>query len=248
MRHGFVIRKAVLIVRRLEEAERFYTAILNRPPEPVQGGLLYRLEGGSELLLRQNPRARPPIPGAAGLYHIAFTVDKPGALPVVVEKLRSLGSPLLGASDHCFTLAVYTLDPEGNGVEVYWDKDEPCERLVTKPLDPRALTVGGPSWGYRTSIGHIHLKVARLEDAEVFYTKILGMSVTERGYPGALFFAYGDYHHHVAANTWETRWGARGSRPQGPVVGLESYTLRPPNGETDPGIYEDPAGVQVIIV
>ncbi|WP_062662832.1 VOC family protein [Aeropyrum camini] len=248
MRHGFVIRKAILTVRRLEAAARFYSSILDSKPEPVPGGLVYRLEAGSELVLQHNPQAEKPPPGASGLYHIAFTVDSPGALRAVLGKLREMGSLLLGASDHCFTIALYTLDPEGNGVEVYWDKDEPCRRLVTKPLEPRVLAEAGSPMEYRASIGHIHLKVADLGEAERFYAGVLGMVVTERGYPGALFFAYGDYHHHVAANIWETAWGVRGARPERYAVGLRSYTMKPPGGEAEPGVYRDPAGVEVVIL
>lgn len=57
-------------------------------------------------------------------------------------------------------------------------------------------------------IGHVHLKVADLERAVAFYSGVLGLAVTQRFGPGAAFLAAGDYHHHIALNTWESRNGA----------------------------------------
>lgn len=56
-------------------------------------------------------------------------------------------------------------------------------------------------------IGHVHLKVADLARALAFYRDVLGFAVTTQR-PGAVFLAAGDYHHHIALNTWESRGGA----------------------------------------
>jgi catechol 2,3-dioxygenase len=73
-----------------------------------------------------------------------------------------------------------------------------------------------------TAIGHIHLQVGNIPEADTFYRDILGLKLMAR-YPGASFFATGDYHHHVAANIWNSR-GA-GTRAEG-MTGLSDYTLR----------------------
>lgn len=57
-------------------------------------------------------------------------------------------------------------------------------------------------------VGHVHLKVAELERALRFYRDVLGLHETERMGSSAAFLAYGDYHHHIALNTWESRGGA----------------------------------------
>ena len=71
-----------------------------------------------------------------------------------------------------------------------------------------------------SDIGHIHLHVADLKEAERFYHDFLGLAVTQRSYPGALFFSAGGYHHHIATNTW-----AGGTKPSDKSVGLISYRL-----------------------
>jgi hypothetical protein len=60
----------------------------------------------------------------------------------------------------------------------------------------------------RVHIGHVHLKVADLERALSFYAGILGLTVTQRLGEGAAFLAAGDYHHHIAINTWESLGGS----------------------------------------
>lgn len=57
-------------------------------------------------------------------------------------------------------------------------------------------------------IGHVHLKVANLERALSFYQGVLGFQITERFRDSAVFLAAGDYHHHIALNTWESKDGS----------------------------------------
>lgn len=53
-------------------------------------------------------------------------------------------------------------------------------------------------------IGHVHLKVADLERALVFYRDLLGFQITQRYGDSAVFLSAGGYHHHIALNTWES--------------------------------------------
>ncbi|MGA9868099.1 MAG: VOC family protein [Acetobacteraceae bacterium] len=57
-------------------------------------------------------------------------------------------------------------------------------------------------------IGHVHLKVADLQRALDFYHGVLGLRVTQRYGSSAAFMAAGDYHHHIAVNTWESLGGS----------------------------------------
>lgn len=54
----------------------------------------------------------------------------------------------------------------------------------------------------RTKIGHIHLSVSNLDNALTFYRDLLGFKVTARFGKSAVFLSSGDYHHHIALNTW----------------------------------------------
>jgi catechol 2,3-dioxygenase len=77
----------------------------------------------------------------------------------------------------------------------------------------------------RTTIGHVHLKVADLERAERFYVEVLGFNVTAR-YPGAVFLAAGENHHDLALNVWES---AGGSPPPRGTTGLFHVAIRLPS-------------------
>ncbi len=57
-------------------------------------------------------------------------------------------------------------------------------------------------------IGHVHLKVANIDRALAFYRDVLGFQITQRYGSQAVFLADGDYHHHIALNTWESLGGS----------------------------------------
>jgi catechol 2,3-dioxygenase len=81
--------------------------------------------------------------------------------------------------------------------------------MTTDPLDVEDLvrTAGGAEWDGApggTIVGHVHLHVGALEDAERFYHRGLGLDKTVWTYPGALFFAAGGYHHHLGTNVWSS--------------------------------------------
>jgi catechol 2,3-dioxygenase len=77
-----------------------------------------------------------------------------------------------------------------------------------------------------TRIGHVHLQVADLAEAEAFYHGVLGFDVMVRGYPGALFVSAGGYHHHIGLNTWHSAGAAPAARGS---VGLRSFTIELPS-------------------
>ena len=64
----------------------------------------------------------PPAPGTTGLFHVAILYPTRAALADALRRLRHAGIPLQGASDHGVSEALYLADPDGNGIELYWDK------------------------------------------------------------------------------------------------------------------------------
>ncbi len=93
-------------------------------------------------------RGGPPPPrGTTGLYHVAILYPDRAALADALRRLVDARHPLDGAADHGVSEALYLRDPDGNGVELYWDRPEaewprqPTGDLVmaTDPLDVRAL-------------------------------------------------------------------------------------------------------------
>jgi catechol 2,3-dioxygenase len=85
----------------------------------------------------------PPPRGTTGLYHVAFLYPTRAALADALRRLTAHGIALDGAADHGVSEALYLHDPDGNGVELYWDRPrEEWPRqpdgtlgMVTEPLD-----------------------------------------------------------------------------------------------------------------
>ena len=85
----------------------------------------------------------PPPANSTGLYHLAIAYPTRTELADALRRLKRAGIPLEGASDHGVSEALYLRDPDGNGVELYWDR--PREQwprtstgdlaMVTEPLN-----------------------------------------------------------------------------------------------------------------
>jgi catechol 2,3-dioxygenase len=67
----------------------------------------------------------PPAPGTTGLYHVAIVYPTRADLGEALQRLMTAGIALDGSADHGVSEALYLRDPDGNGVELYWDRPEP---------------------------------------------------------------------------------------------------------------------------
>ncbi|EJT06969.1 glyoxalase/bleomycin resistance protein/dioxygenase [Rhizobium sp. CCGE 510] len=172
---------------------------------------------------------------AAGLFHTAFLMPDRAALARWLRHAANNNVVLDGASDHLVSEAIYLSDPEGNGIEIYADR--PHEQwkfdqdgmvdMATLRLDLQALydSATDEHWSgmaVGTAIGHLHLQVGDIPQADAFYRDVLGLKLMASR-PGASFFATGGYHHHIAANIWNSRGAvARADN----MTGLSDYKLR----------------------
>lgn len=191
--------------------------------------------GGLAVRLEDAPGATPRPHPSLGLYHNAFLVPDRRGLAEVVQRLDEAGVEFEGFADHGVSEAAYVRDPEGNGVEVYrdrprgdWPRDDDGVQMLTRRLDVGELLVEADGPGPLapgTTLGHVHLHVADLETAERFWADGLGLDVTQRSYPGALFLSAGGYHHHVGCNTW-----AGDRRAPKDATGLVRITWEVPPG------------------
>jgi catechol 2,3-dioxygenase len=151
--------------------------------------------------------------GAFGLYHFAILLPERSALGRFVAHLASLGVRP-GMADHLVSEALYLWDPDGLGIEVYadrpreaWQRHDRELAMTTDPLDIQSVVAAGRGETWTgvpdgTTMGHVHLHVGSLEQAEAFYHRALGFDKTVWSYPGALFMSAGGYHHHLGTNTW----------------------------------------------
>lgn len=240
-----------LVVSDLNRARGFYETVLGlRVEELADGGLAFGAadpDGLMRVLMRLY--GDPPAPAldrtATGLFHLAILLPTRIDLGHALMRLANSRWPLDGASDHLVSEALYLSDPDGNGIEIYrdrprdeWRYDGDQLEMATLALDLRSIIAElgpdpapQPTVPSATTIGHVHLQVADVGDAEAFYHGVLGFAVTVRGYPGALFVSAGGYHHHLGLNTWHSL----GSGPAAPgSVGLRSYeVLLPDTSELD---------------
>ena len=247
-----------LTVRDLAKVAGFYRQALGLGEISATADTV-RLGVGDEVLLHliADPQARPRSRREAGLFHTAFLLPSRAALGRWLAHAAQAQLAILGASDHIVSEAIYLNDPEGNGIEVYadraaaeWRRSDGMIEMTTEPLDLQAIIAarertawtGMPAGSF---IGHVHLQVGDLTEAERFYADLLGFDVTYR-VPGAVFYSSGGYHHHLATNVWSSR-GA-GIR-QEPVAGLRSVELvaaapaiREPGSEL-----RDPWGTRIAI-
>ena len=195
-------------------------------------------EGRPLLELSGDPDAPPRPRVSTGLFHLALLLPGRAELARSVRRVVEAGWRFTGASDHFVSEALYLDDPEGNGIELYrdrprseWTQEGGELKMGTVALDLDDLMAqepGGPDAGMppRTTMGHVHLNVADLGDTEAFYAGLLGLDVTVRGYPGALFLSAGGYHHHLGTNLWR---GA-GAPPAPPgSLGLREFAFRLPS-------------------
>ena len=89
----------------------------------------------------------PPPAGTTGLYHVAILYPTRSALADGLKRLRQAGIQLDGAADHGVSEALYLHDPDGNGIELYWDRAEEqwprnedgSVTMYTRPLDLKNL-------------------------------------------------------------------------------------------------------------
>jgi catechol 2,3-dioxygenase len=140
-----------LKVSELERAERFYVDLLGFHVTARYGTDAVFLAAGDnhhDLALNtwESKGGSPPPAGTTGLFHVAIRVPSRRDLAEMVVRLRDAGVPLTGASDHLVSEALYLRDPDGNGIEIYADRD-PAEwprsngeiEMATLPLDLDSL-------------------------------------------------------------------------------------------------------------
>lgn len=126
------IGHAHLKVRDLDRAIDFYTRfVAMNLRERVDDAYAF-LSGGNlhhEIALQNvGPNAPPPAPRATGLYHVAFAVPDRESFARAYLKLRDAGIQV-ATVDHLISWAMYFDDPDGNGLEIYWDtRDQPGGR------------------------------------------------------------------------------------------------------------------------
>ena len=174
--------------------------------------------GDRELLVLIEEPGASSAAGYTGLYHFALLVPERLHLARWLAHAGRDRVQLVGLSDHFVSEALYLSDPDGHGIEIYWDRPREVwegqvgERMTTVPLDvssllgeledPASESFDGLPPG--TVMGHVHLKVATIPETVAFYDGVLGFAQMAQLGESATFLSAGGYHHHIGANTWES--------------------------------------------
>ncbi len=245
-----------LIVSDVARSRAFYEQALGLETAAEQEAVVVLAgpDGNALVELHGDPSAPPLNHRATGLFHLAILVPSRVELARSLWRLAIQRWPLSGASDHLVSEALYLSDPDGNGIEIYrdrarseWPQEDGRLRMASLPLDLNNLAQelrGSRDLGARpssasplagepiaagTRIGHVHLQVSDLNEAEGFYSDLLGFAVMVRGYPGALFVSAGGYHHHIGLNVWNS---AGAAPPPAGAIGLREFEVHLPNETT----------------
>src|SRR3954453_226758 len=130
-----------LVVADLERSLAYYDkavglTVIERAPGCARIGA-----GGRVLVvLEEQPGARPAR-RSTGLYHFALLVRERVDLARWLAHAARERVPLVGLSDHFVSGALSLADPDGHGIEIYWDRPraqwegQVAERMTTEPLD-----------------------------------------------------------------------------------------------------------------
>ncbi|MCU1527929.1 MAG: glyoxalase, partial [Frondihabitans sp.] len=176
------------------------------------------------VILEHAPELKHAGPRQAGLFHTAILFETEADLAAAVYSVASRDPrSFTGSADHLVSKAFYFNDPEGNGIELYWDRSRTEWSwthgqidMASLALDPNLFlqqnldeTALADPAARPATVGHVHLSVGDVESARRFYVDQLGFETTSEFGPQALFVSAGKYHHHMAMNTWNSAGAGR---------------------------------------
>jgi len=245
------IGRVHLTVADLDLQIEFYERVLGFKLHWREGKKAGLGAGQADLLqLTEDSRARR-VHGTTGLYHLAVLFPDRREFARAVARLFEFPYPNY-PTDHLMTETTYLDDPEGNGIELYVDTPERGSWAISddgfggvdaqgnphsgrEPLDVEALFQSlkpddrldqvAPE---ATVIGHVHLHVADIAQANHFYHDLLGFEIQGMSTSlGASFVSAGGYHHHIGLNTW---LGQGAPPPPDDALGLRYFAVAVPEG------------------
>lgn len=226
----------ILNVNNLEKQIEFYTKklgldIINKNNVLVDLGI--KEDNNILITLKKTTKEKKET---YGLYHVAILLPNRTELGNIFKHFLKNNIPLIGASNHGYSEAIYLEDYEGNGIEVYrdlpiekWDIRETGEIIgITEEIDAQGVydsanILEGETYKMPkgTIIGHVHLSVRDAQLSTIFYQNLFSINDKMTISSGS-WIASGDYHHHLAVNNWKGKYL---ENSQSNFPGLEYFSI-----------------------
>ena len=231
----FELGYVALNVRNLDLQSQYYQQVLGLSVIHQDEAMIDLGVGNTVLVRLIQKEELLDVAGSYGLYHLAILLPSREALAQIFKHFVDNAVPLIGASDHDYSEAIYLEDTEGNGIEIYRDRSvsewdiredgriigtteamdaEGLYRLATPLESPYKMPEG-------SRMGHVHLSVRKSGVSSEFYQNVLQVQ-DKFSVRSASWLASGNYHHHLAVN----EWGGQNltTRTEG-MRGLACYTV-----------------------
>ena len=217
-RYGLNFDFIILRVKDIEKMKNFYVKLLKmKVLRDEKNADKKEISLGTETkeIIRLISYGNEEIKGhdETKVYHIAYLLPEREELGNFLRNCVKEQIKLDGVGDHYVSEAIYLTDPEGNGIEVYADRDYhnwkwENDRVVmgTEQVDVEDLlriSDDMPEFSIPegTKIGHIHMESSDIENDKDFYVEKLGLDVVSE-IPKAYFLSIDGYHHHFGMNQW----------------------------------------------
>lgn len=210
------IKELSLNVKNLDKMIDYYTKIgfnlINKTNSTADLGVK------DKVLLKFNTVEGEFNKKVTGLYHVAYLVPSRKDLGNILYTLLSKKIEIYGAADHGYSEAIYLYDPEGNGIEIYRDREVSewnikdggkivgiTEQLLADEILEQRDKFIKDVFPHQTKIGHIHLSIKDYYETSEFYENILGFDEKFEFEGQAKFLASNLYHHDIALNIWNSK-------------------------------------------
>ena len=209
----FIIKKITLRASNISVMRNFYENLLQfHVISETDSSVSYTFRENEEAFLTLEFGGRLRKKNTAGLFHYAILFPDVSSKATIVDRIIRNNYPI-GAGDHLVSESFYINDPEGNGIELYHDRDatewiweDGKVKMGTLPVDVQALLDQKNNhldYPKNMKIGHLHFTGNSIAKSDEFFNELLNTDLVTSVGDTAHFYSQNHYHHHFATNIWE---------------------------------------------
>lgn len=209
----FIIKKITLRASNISVMRNFYENLLQfHVISETDSSVSYAFRENEEAFLTLEFGGRLRKKNTAGLFHYAILFPDVSSKATIVDRIIKNNYPI-GAGDHLVSESFYINDPEGNGIELYHDRDstewiweDGKVKMGTLPVDVQALLDQKNNhldYPKNMKIGHLHFTGNSIAKSDEFFNELLNTDLVSFVGDTAHFYSQNHYHHHFATNIWE---------------------------------------------